>query len=74
MKFTIDKQDLQANIQHLYNIVPSKNTMPILTNYLIKAEEENSTITFTVTDLEITRQYCSFYSGRRESSHPVRAF
>jgi DNA polymerase-3 subunit beta len=54
MKFTIDKQDLQANIQHLYNIVPSKNTMPILTNYLIKAEEENSTITFTVTDLEIT--------------------
>lgn len=54
MKITIDKQDLQANIQHLYNIVPSKNTMPILTNYLIRADEERNVVTFTVTDLEIT--------------------
>ncbi len=54
MKFSIERTDLQANIQHLYNIVPSKNTMPILTNYLIEANEENNTIKFTATDLEIT--------------------
>ena len=54
MKFSIEKKDLQANIQHLYNIVPSKNTMPILTNYLIEADEQTSSMKFTATDLEIT--------------------
>lgn len=54
MKFSIEKQDLQANIQYLYNIVPSKNTMPILTNYLIEADNQSDTLKFTATDLEIT--------------------
>jgi len=54
MKFSIEKVDLQAQIQYLYNIVPSKNTMPILTNYLIEADEQNNIIKFTATDLEIT--------------------
>ncbi len=54
MKFSIEKQDLQSNIQHLYNIVPSKNTMPILTNYLIEADEQKNLLKFTATDLEIT--------------------
>ncbi len=54
MKFSIEKQDLLSNIQHLYQIVPSKNTMPILTNYLIEADEKTNKIKFTATDLEIT--------------------
>ncbi len=54
MKFSIEKVDLQANIQHLFNIVPSKNTMPILTNYLIEADAEKNRLKFTTTDLEIT--------------------
>ncbi|MBN2461958.1 MAG: DNA polymerase III subunit beta [Candidatus Cloacimonetes bacterium] len=54
MKFSIAKSDLQSNIQYLYNIVPSKNTMPILTNYLIEADEQNNLLKFTATDLEIT--------------------
>jgi DNA polymerase-3 subunit beta len=54
MKFSIKKQDLLSNIQYLYNIVPSKNTMPILTNYLIEADEQSNKLKFTATDLEIT--------------------
>lgn len=54
MKFSIEKEVLLSNIQHLYQIVPSKNTMPILTNYLIEADESNGIIKFTATDLEIT--------------------
>jgi len=54
MKFSIEKQDLQTKIQYLYNIVPSKNTMPILTNYLIEADTANNLLKFTATDLEIT--------------------
>jgi len=54
MKFSIERQDLLSNIQYLYNIVPSKNTMPILTNYLIQADEQNNILRVTATDLEIT--------------------
>jgi len=54
MKFSIAKSDLQFNILHLYNIVPSKNTMPILTNYLIEADDQKGLLKFTATDLEIT--------------------
>jgi DNA polymerase-3 subunit beta len=54
MKFTLEKKDLWSNIQHLYSIVPSKNTMPILTNYLIEADDRNGTLRFTATDLDIT--------------------
>ncbi|OQX70512.1 MAG: DNA polymerase III subunit beta [Candidatus Cloacimonas sp. 4484_275] len=54
MKFSIEKEDLLKKIQHIYNIVPGKNTMPILTNYLIEAEETTNTVKFTATDLEIT--------------------
>lgn len=54
MKFSIERQDLLSNIQYLHSIIPSKNTMPILTNYLIQADEQANTLTFTATDLEIT--------------------
>lgn len=54
MKFFIDKGDLLHNIQHLANVVPSKNTMPILTNYLIEAIEIDNLIKITTTDLKIT--------------------
>jgi DNA polymerase-3 subunit beta len=54
MKFSIEKNDLLNNIQHLYQIVPTKNTMPILTNYLVESSEETNKIKFTATDMEIT--------------------
>ncbi|MCD4819631.1 MAG: DNA polymerase III subunit beta [Candidatus Cloacimonetes bacterium] len=54
MKFSIEKKDLNTNIQQLIGIVPSRNTMPILTNYLIEANEETGKVKFTSTDLEIT--------------------
>ncbi len=54
MKFFIDKGDLLHNIQHLANVVPSKNTMPILTNYLIEAIEVDNLIKIITTDLKIT--------------------
>lgn len=54
MKFFIDRSDLLHNIQHLANVVPSKNTMPILTNYLIEAIEGDNLIKVTTTDLKLT--------------------
>lgn len=54
MKFSIERKDLMDQIQNLSSIVPGKNTMPILMNYLIEANQETNTISFTATDLEIT--------------------
>ncbi len=54
MKFSIERKDLLPHIQHLNNIVPGKNTMPILTNYLIEADDNENLLIITATDLEIT--------------------
>jgi DNA polymerase-3 subunit beta len=54
MKFSIERKDLMENIQYLANIVPGKNTMPILMNYLIEADAGSNSLRFTATDLEIT--------------------
>lgn len=42
------------HIQHLATIVPSKNTTPILTNYLIDVDAVENSVRITASDLEIT--------------------
>ncbi len=54
MRFQIEKKELIKHIQYLASIVPSKNTTPILTNYLLEAMSENSMVRITASDLDIT--------------------
>jgi DNA polymerase-3 subunit beta len=54
MRFQIEKKELIQHIQHLASIVPSKNTTPILTNYLLEAISEKNILRITASDLEIT--------------------
>lgn len=54
MRFQIEKKELIKHIQHLASIVPSKNTTPILTNYLLEAKSDNNSVKITASDLEIT--------------------
>jgi len=54
MRFQIEKKELIQHIQHLASIVPSKNTTPILTNYLLEAISETNLVRITASDLEIT--------------------
>lgn len=54
MRFQIEKKDLLHHIQHLASIVPSKNTTPILTNYLLEAVADSNLVKITASDLEIT--------------------
>lgn len=51
MKFVISTQQLNYLISKIQNIVPQKPTMPILTNFLIEAA--NDELTLTATDLII---------------------
>jgi len=51
MKIKILKQNFLKNIQHVQNIISSKNSLPILSNILIEAEKNK--VTLTSTDLDI---------------------
>jgi DNA polymerase-3 subunit beta len=54
MRIQIEKKELIQHIQHLASIVPSKNTTPILTNYLLEAISDRNILRITASDLEIT--------------------
>ncbi|HPI26017.1 MAG: DNA polymerase III subunit beta [Candidatus Cloacimonetes bacterium] len=54
MRFAIEKKELLQSVQHLVSVAPAKNTSPILTNYLIQASAEESSVKITTSDLEIT--------------------
>lgn len=54
MRLAIEKKDLQNHIQYLASVVATKNTSPILTNYLINVNQDTNMVRITATDLEIT--------------------
>ncbi|MDX9715349.1 MAG: DNA polymerase III subunit beta [Dissulfurispiraceae bacterium] len=50
MKISVQKEELQKKLSDIQNIVEKKNTMPILSHFLLVAEQSGSFI--TATDLE----------------------
>jgi DNA polymerase-3 subunit beta len=52
MELTINRLDLHKALQKVITAVPSKTTLPILTNVLLTVEKK--TVTITGTDLEIS--------------------
>jgi len=50
MKVTIEKNELQKKLADIQSIVEKKNTMPVLSHFLLVAEKEDAYI--TATDLE----------------------
>lgn len=51
MKLTIERSDLLGALNHVQNVVERRNTIPILSNVLITAD--NGELTLTATDLDI---------------------
>ena len=52
MKFTVEKNSLFKSLTHVQSIVEKKNTLPILSNILIEAE--NNSIVLSATDMDIS--------------------
>ena len=52
MKFIVTKSDIFTTLTHLQSIVSKKNTLPILSNILIEAE--NNSLTLSSTDMDIS--------------------
>ena len=51
MKLSINKEQIITELQSLAAVADKKQTLPILSNILIRADEEK--ITFKSTDLEV---------------------
>ncbi len=51
MKLTIERADLLKALSHVQNVVERRNTIPILSNVLMAADD--GALTFTATDLDI---------------------
>ncbi len=54
MKFSIARGDLDKAIQRVLAVVSPKTTLPVLANFLLKADEKSNTISMTATDLDMT--------------------
>ncbi len=54
MKFSIDRSDLLRSLGHVHTIVERKNTIPILANVLLKANDGVLFLNTTDMDLEVT--------------------
>lgn len=53
MKFSIDRADLLRALNHVHSVVERKNTIPILSNVLLKADKDSLSLNTTDMDLEI---------------------
>src|SRR5258705_991383 len=51
MKVTVERADLLRSLGHVHRVVEKRNTIPILANVLIRAD--NSRIAFKATDLDL---------------------
>ncbi len=54
MKLSIERADLLRPINHVQSVVERRNTIPILSNVLLKAENDQLTLITTDMDLEIS--------------------
>ena len=72
MKFTIPKSRLANYLQHILQVVPSKSTLPILTNVLIEALENKVKISATDLDISIAASMECKVAKKGSASLPAR--
>lgn len=72
MKFALSKSKLAGYLQHVLQVVPSKSTLPILTNILIEALEGKLKISATDLDISMTVSIDSKVIKKGSAALPAR--
>ncbi len=72
MKFTLSKTKLSSALQSILQVVPSKSTLPILTNILIEALETKLKLSATDLDISITTTVDCQISKKGAAALPAR--
>ncbi len=72
MKFTLPKSKLGQYLQYILQVVPSKSTLPILSNILIEALENKLKISATDLDISITASVDCNVTKKGAAALPAR--
>jgi len=72
MKFSLPKSRLFNYLQHILQVVPSKSTLPILTNILIEALDNKIKMSATDLDISITTTFESEVVKKGSACLPAR--
>ena len=73
MKTTIERSAFLKALNHVQSVVERRNTIPILSNVLLEAE--NGVVTLTATDLEIeVRERVEAEIAQARRHHGARAY
>lgn len=74
MKIKILKSDLVRNIQNVQNVIPSRSSLPILSNVLIEADKNNIKMTSTDLDIGIISTFTSEIDEPGAITVPAKRF
>jgi len=72
MKFSISKSKLSNYLQNILQVVPTKSTLPILSNVLVEALENKLKISATDLDISITSSFDCKVSKKGAVSLPAK--
>jgi DNA polymerase-3 subunit beta len=71
MKLTIDRSDLMRALSHVQSVVERRNTIPILSNVRLDAEDGMLTLTATDMDLEINESVAATVDAEGSITAPA---
>ncbi len=74
MKFTIDRSNLLRSLGHVQSVVEKRNTIPILSNVMLKAEKGALSLAATDMDLEINESVSASVGANGATTVPVHTF
>ena len=74
MKVTVERAELLKSLGHVHRVVERRNTIPILANVLIKADQGKLSLKATDLDLEITDSIAAEVSPAGATTVPAHMF
>ena len=74
MKITVERAELLRSLGHVHRVVERRNTIPILANVLIKAENGKLSLKATDLDLEVTDSIAAEVSPGGSTTVPAHMF
>lgn len=74
MKLSIDRAALLRSLNHMQGVVERRNTIPILSNVLMKAEDGSLSLSSTDMDLEINESVAANVAASGATTAPAHTF
>ena len=74
MKITVERSELLKSLGHVHRVVERRNTIPILANVLIKADDGKLSLKATDLDLEVTDSISAEVSPGGATTVPAHMF